>query len=250
MTIEIIPLRGIPRVKRGDDIPRLIVECANASNIELKDGDILVISQKIVSKAEGRTVSLLDVEPSPFALKIAEYTGKKAEVVELILRESRSIVRMSNKHIICETNHGFVCANAGVDLSNVNGGKSATLLPVDPDRSARLIREGIFKLTGKDVAVIISDTHGRPLRRGVVNVAIGCSGIKPLKNYRGKHDLYGYTMRVTIVAVADELASAAELLMGEGDEGVPVVIIRGYNYERGDDKATVLARPAIEDLFR
>ncbi len=250
MKMEIIPLKGIPRVKKGDDISKLIVECAKASKIDIKDGDVIVISQKIVSKAEGRTVSLSEVKPSPFALKIAEYTGKKAELVELILRESKSIVRMSDKHLICETIHGFVCANAGVDLSNVNGGKSATLLPLDPDRSARNIRDGIFRLTGREVAVIISDTHGRPLRRGVINVAIGCSGIKPLKNYRGKQDLYGYTMRVTVVAVADELASAAELLMGEGDEGIPAVIIRGYNYERGEEKATVLARPMDEDLFR
>ena len=250
MTLTIIPVEGIPKVGRGDNIPKLIVEAASKSGAGIKDGDIIVVSQKIVSKAEGRVVNLSTVKPSPFALKIEEITGKKAEVVELILKESKSIVRMSKKHLICETRHGYVCANAGVDLSNVNGGKSATLLPIDPDRSARQIREEIYKLTGRRVAVIISDTHGRPLRKGIINVAIGCSGLNPLKSYRGKQDLYGYTMRVTVVAVADELASAAELVMGEGNEGIPVVIIRGYNYEPGEEGAASLARPREEDLFR
>lgn len=248
--IRLIGLETIPIVREGDDIGELICKAAEREGISIQDGDIIVISHIIVSRAEGRVVDLAQVEPSEFARTVAREMNKDPRLVEVVLRESKSIVRMGDGHLICETKHGFVCANAGVDRSNVPGEDRVALLPEDPDRSARRIRERIRELTGKEVAVIISDTHGRPLRRGVINVAIGVAGMEPIWDRRGDVDLFGYVLRVTQVAVADELASAAELLMGQAGEGIPVVIIRGYKY-RPSEQATAreLIRPREQDLF-
>ncbi|MEM1657867.1 MAG: coenzyme F420-0:L-glutamate ligase [Candidatus Jordarchaeales archaeon] len=247
--IELIGIKGIPLVKEGDDVAKLIVEAAEKQGVKILDNDVIVVAQSIVSKAEGRVVDLSKVTPSPFAINVSKQIGKSPQMVEVILREAKKVVRM--RHIIItETFHGFVCANSGVDESNVSGGGKVTLLPLDPDESARRIREGIFNLTGADVAVIISDTFGRPFREGVVNVAIGVAGLKPLWDRRGDKDLYGYVLRSTIVAVADELASAAELIMGQADEGIPVVIIRGYKYIKGDGSYKELLMPPERDLFR
>ena len=242
--IKLIPIRVEGEVKKGENIAKLIVTSASRQNVKFEEGDILIITQKIVSKAEGRKVRLSDVKPGRYALTISKLTGKKPELVEIILDESKSIVRMSKKHLICETGGGLVCANAGVD-----GGSSATLLPAKPDESARKIRYELKRITGKNVAIIISDTQGRPLRRGVINVAIGLSGLKPFKDYRGMKDIYGYTLKTTKVAIADELASAAELLMGQANESIPAVIIRNYKYEFGEEEAKELFRPREEDLF-
>ncbi|HDO20321.1 MAG: coenzyme F420-0:L-glutamate ligase [archaeon GB-1845-036] len=248
--IEIIGLRGIPDIKENDDIAEIICRKADEQGVELREGDVIVIASKIVSKAEGRLVRLDEVEPSPFAVKIGEDMHKTPELVELILRESRKIVKMKFRHLIVETKHGFVCANAGIDRSNVAGERNiVALLPENPDESAKRIREGIKKRKNIEVAVIISDTFGRAWRRGHVNFAIGISGMKPIKDYRGTRDIYGYTLRVTQMAVADELAAAAELAMGKSDK-IPVVIIRGYDYPRGDGSSKELIYPEEKDLFR
>jgi len=248
--IRLIGLETIPIVEEGDDIGELICQAAEREGVGLQDGDVVVVSHIIISRAEGRVVDLASVEPSEFAKNIARELGKDPRLVEVVLRESKAIVRMGDGHLICQTKHGFVCANAGVDRSNVPGEDRVALLPEDPDLSAKRIRERIRELTGKEVAVIISDTHGRPLRRGTINVAIGVSGLEPIWDRRGDVDLFGYVLRVTQVAVADELASAAELLMGQAGEGVPVVIIRGYKYRPSEEaSARELIRPREEDLF-
>ena len=248
--MRIIGLETIPIVREGDDVGALICEAAEREGIGIQDGDVIVVSHIIVSRAEGRVVRLSEVQPSEFAMNVAKALGKDPRLVEVVLRESRGIVRMGDGHLICETRHGFICANAGVDRSNVPGEDAVALLPEDPDASARRIRERIRELTGKDVAVIICDTHGRPLRRGTINVAIGVAGLEPIWDRRGDIDLFGYVLRVTQVAVADELASAAELVMGQADEGVPVAIIRGYRYRPSEcSSAKELIRPREQDLF-
>ena len=248
--LEIYGLETIPIIKEGDNIAKLIVEAATRENVDIQEGDIVIIAQTIVSRSEGRIINLNDIEPSPFAKILAEETGKDPRLVEVILRESKGIVRMGSHHLIMETRHGFVCANGGVDRSNVPGEETVSLLPLDPDASARKIRDEIKKLTGKDVAIIISDTFGRPLREGAIGVAIGVAGIDPLYDMRGRKDLFGYELRTTIIAIADELASAAELLMGESNEGIPVVIVRGLNYPKGECSIKKLLRPVEKDLFR
>ncbi|MCS7363835.1 MAG: coenzyme F420-0:L-glutamate ligase [archaeon GB-1867-035] len=248
--IRIIGLRGIPIIKEGDDIGKIICDAAKEQHIDIEDGDIIVIASKIVSKAEGRLIHLDTVTPSTFALRVAELTGKDPRLVELILQESNKIVKMKGRHLIMETRHGFVCANAGIDRSNVKGEKEiVSLLPKDPDASARKIMERIGELTGKKVAIIISDTFGRAWRRGHVNFAIGIAGMKPIKEYIGRSDMFGYTLRVTQMAVADELAAAAELAMGKAD-GIPVVIIKGYDYPKGEGTTQELIYPEEKDLFR
>lgn len=250
MVVEIIPLPGFPIVKEGDDIGQLIVETSKKSTTPLQNKDILVIAQTIVSRAEGMVYCLEDIHPSDFAKKLAEQTGKDPRHVELILKGAKSIVRFGRGLIITETIHGFVCANSGVDKSNVPGKSCYTLLPEDPDRSAKSIRRAILEtLNLDDIAVIISDTFGRPLRGGAVNVAVGVSGLHPIVSLIGKTDLFGYTMQVTEMAVADEIAAASELVMGQTDEGIPVVIVRGYNYVSDEVSASVLNRPQEQDLF-
>lgn len=247
--IAIIGIAGMPEVRPGDDLLRLILDAAAAQGLAFADGDALVVAQKVVSKAEGRLVELAAVEPSPFARQIAEASGKDARVVEVVLREARRIVRMDRGVIICETRHGFVCANAGVDASNVERTGFVSLLPEDPDASAAEIRRHVQDVTGADVAVVISDTFGRPWREGHVNVAVGLAGMEPLLRYAGRTDPAGYELRITSMAVADELAAAAELAMGKLDR-VPAVLIRGYRYPPGCGTARQLVRSAERDMFR
>jgi coenzyme F420-0:L-glutamate ligase/coenzyme F420-1:gamma-L-glutamate ligase len=248
--IRIIPVTGMPIIKEGDDLGLLICEAAAKQGTPIEDGDIIVVTHVVVSRAEGNVVNLKDVVPSEFAKAISKEFNRDPALVEVVLRESKSIVRMGNGHIIAETKHGFICANAGVDRSNVPGEGNVALLPRDPDLSAREIRSRIKEVTGKDVAVIVSDTHGRPLRSGEINVAIGVAGIKPIRDRRGENDLFGYTLRVKQTAIADELSSAAELVIGQADEGIPVAIIRGYKYEQCEDAtARDLIRSREKDLF-
>ncbi|MCS7386157.1 MAG: coenzyme F420-0:L-glutamate ligase [archaeon GB-1867-005] len=248
--VKIFGLRGIPIIKEGDDIAKIICEAAESQGIGIRDGDVIVIASKIVAKAEGQIINLDEIKPSPFAIRVGELMNKDPRLVELILRESNKVVKMKFRHLIVETKHGFVCANAGIDRSNVAGQKNiVSLLPKDPDESARKIRERIRELKGVDVAVIISDTFGRAWRAGHVNFAIGISGMKPIRDYRGENDMFGYTLRVTQMAVADELAAAAELVMGKAD-GIPVAIIRGYDYPRGEGSSKDLIYPEEKDLFR
>jgi coenzyme F420-0:L-glutamate ligase/coenzyme F420-1:gamma-L-glutamate ligase len=248
MVLQIIPITGLPLVKKGDKIPDLIYQTQKQNN-PLRDGDILVITHKIVSKAEGRLVNLTSVRPSKPAQQYAALTGKDPRLVELILEESKAVRRMAPGVLITETRSGFVCANSGVDKSNVEGADTIALLPADPDESAENIRRELAKL-GVDVAVIISDTHGRAHRCGEINVAIGSSGIEVVRDRRGERDLYGYELKVKQTAVADELAAAAELVIGQAAEAVPAAIIRGYKYEKSDkSKAADLTWPREKDLF-
>jgi len=249
--IQIIGIEGLPIVKFGDNLAELICNSAEKHGTPIQDSDIIVVTHVIVSRAEGNVVNLDNVEPSEFAKCIAAQYEKDPALVEVVLRESKSVVRMHNGILITESKHGFVCANSGVDKSNVPGERIVALLPKNPDASAERIRHEIKRLTGCDVAVIISDTHGRTLREGEINIAIGISGIKPIKDRRGEKDLFGYTLRIKQTAIADELASAAELVIGQADEGIPAAIIRGYKYPESETaRATELIRPKEKDLFR
>lgn len=251
--LRIIPIQGIGDIHPGDDLGITIYEALRRQNLRLEQGDILVVTQKIVSKAEGRTVDLAEVQPSPFARAIAEQSQKDARHVEVVLQESKRIVRMDRGVIIAETQHGFICANAGVDESNVNGAHLLTLLPVDSDASAQTLKTRLQQLTEEDhtveIAIIISDTWGRPWRNGQVNMAIGVAGMEPLADYRGQSDAYGYELRASIIAVADELAAAAELVMGKIDQ-VPATLIRGYTYTQGPGSGRDLIRDSATDMFR
>ena len=246
--IELIGVAGIPEVAEGDDVGALIVRALRDAGIVAADSDVFVIAQKIISKAEGRVVKLDSVAPSPRAREWAAAFDKDPRVVEVVLHESKRIVRMERGVLIAETEHGFVCANAGVDTSNIEAG-SVTLLPKNPDASARLVRSTLEEVFGVRFAVIVSDTFGRPWREGLVNVALGVSGVAPLIDYRGQKDAYGNSLKVTVIAIADELASAAELVMKKS-AGVPVVIVRGFQHELGDGSGTELIRVAELDLFR
>jgi len=239
----------MPLVKVGDSIGEQIVNAAKEESIEIRPQDIIVIAQKIVSKAEGNIVDLSTVHPSSLAETIAKTSGKDPRHVEVILRESTSIVRMRGAHLIVETQHGFVCANAGVDRSNVGKDDSVVLLPIDPDKSAEIIRNKIMELTGADIAVIISDTFGRAWRNGQVNIAIGVAGLSPIVDYRGTQDMFGNQLNVTQIAIADELASATELVMRKSDR-IPVAIVRGVKYDKQEGSIKLLIRPKEEDLFR
>ncbi len=248
--IEIISVKGLPIVKEGSNLAKLICNAAQRQKNQIQHGDILVITHVVVSRAEGNVVNLHSVVPSDFAKSFAQRFDKDAALVETVLRESTSIIRMGNGKLITETKHGFVCANAGVDQSNVPGERDVALLPENSDRSAQRIRREIGRLTGKEVAVIISDTHGRPLREGEINVAIGVAGIRPIRDRRGEKDLFGRVLKVKQTAIADELCSAAELVIGQASEGIPVAIIRGYPYLRSEEaRATELIRPREKDMF-
>jgi len=246
--IELIGVEGVPEVKPGDNLIDLIGSALRESKEELFDGDVLVVAQKIVSKSENRVVRLETIEPSLRAKEWAAAYDKDPRVVEVVLRESKRIVRMERGVLISETEHGFVCANAGVDASNVADG-TVTLLPKDSDASARTIREGLQSEFGVSLAVIISDTFGRPWREGLVNVALGVSGMAPLIDYRGLEDSHGNVLKVTVIAIADELASAAELMMKKS-AGVPVIIVRGLEYQWSEATGRALIRAAELDLFR
>jgi coenzyme F420-0:L-glutamate ligase / coenzyme F420-1:gamma-L-glutamate ligase len=248
--LTIIPVKGIPDIESGDNLGEIIVAKVRDQGEEFRSGDVTVVSQKVVSKAEGRVVNLSRVTPSPFAAFVAKEAGKDPRQVEVILRETRKIIRMKAGHLITETRHGFICANAGVDASNVAKGKdTVTLLPMDPDASASRISNTIRKLTGKVAPVIITDTFGRAWRMGQVNFAIGISGMKPIQDYRGTRDMYRHTLHVTEIAIADELASAGELVMNKVDR-VPVALVRGYETRRGKGTSKDLLRPEDLDLFR
>mgnify|MGYP000400865348 CR=1 FL=1 len=248
--IRVVGLDGIPEVRPGDDVVEMIVQALAASSVELLEGDVLVVTHKIVSKAEGRLVDLETVEPSALALKWAEAWDKDARQVEVVFQDAKRVVRMDRGVLICETRHGFICANAGVDASNVEKTGTVCLLPVDSDASADAIRRGLEREAGVRLAVIISDSFGRPWREGVVNFAIGCSGIAPLLDYTGQSDPAGYELRVTAMAVVDELAAAAELAHGKLAR-VPVAIIRGATYTPSEHATTsMLIRPAEKDMFR
>ncbi|KER06515.1 GTP protein [Marine Group I thaumarchaeote SCGC AAA799-E16] len=241
--MEIIPVHIKKEIEPSDDLSELI-----ASSNQIQDGDILIIAQKIISKQEGRLVDLSSVKPSLLSEGISSQYNKDPRITELILSESKRIIRMKNGILIVETNDGIICANAGIDESNVKEG-FATLLPLDSDKSANDIREKIFEYTKKDVAVIISDTFGRPFRMGQTNHAIGISGLSPIIDYEGTKDTFGKTLRVTAIAIADELSAASELVMGKTLK-TPVAIVRNYSFQKGAHKINELIRPEDEDLFR
>jgi len=251
-TISVIGLEGFPWIRDGDDLAKMIVETAEREGVSIEDGDILVVAQKVVSKAEGRVVRLKDVRPSKRAEKLAKISLKDPRFVELVLRETKRVVKVSSEALMVETKQGIICINAGIDKSNVPGEDSYALLPENPDESARRIRSQIMKLTGKRVAIVISDTYSRPLRRGQVEFAIGIVGINPFKDYRGQEDLFGYVLKVKNVAIVDEIASAAELIMGQAKEAVPVVVIKKLKRaERSETSSTSdLAISRQEDLFK
>ena len=246
--VRILALPGLPEVKPGDALVPLLAEALTKLPLQARSGDILVLAHKIVSKAEGRIVPLAAVTPSPLADSWAREWGRDPRVVELALSESRRIVKMDRGVLLAETRHGFVCANAGVDLSNSPEGM-VTLLPEDPDRSAAAVRAGLKEAAGWDLVVIIADTFGRPWREGQVNVAIGVAGGMPLSDYRGRKDGFGRTLQSTCIARADEIASAAELVMGKRRRA-PAALVRGVRLEEGPGDASNLVRPADRDLFR
>ena len=243
--IRVIPIKISADVRPHDELDVIILEAAGQ---EIQNGDILVVAHKIVSKAEGHIVGLADVNPSPKAVKMGKEHAKDPRVMELILKESVQILRAKNGIIVSETKHGLVCANAGVDQSNVEG-NSTVLLPVDPDRSASRLKDAVKKKAGKDIAVIITDTFGRPFREGQANVAIGVAGLSPIKSYIGSRDMYGRKLKVTEIAIVDEIAPAAELVMGKA-KGVPVVIVRGLEFEKAKSGIKSLIRSKENDLFR
>jgi coenzyme F420-0:L-glutamate ligase/coenzyme F420-1:gamma-L-glutamate ligase len=244
--LEVLAVEGIPEVRPGDDLADLI---ARAAGQDLRAGDVVVVTHKIVSKAEGRLIDLRTVEPSAFAKGFAARYGKDPRQIEVVLRESRRTVRMDRGIIISETHHGFVCANAGVDASNVPGKDVICLLPVEPDASAARLREALAARAGVELAVIVSDSFGRAWREGIANVAIGVAGMQPLADYRGETDPHGFPLAASVLATADELAAAAELVMGK-TAGIPVAVVRGYAYERAAGTGRALIMPPERDFFR
>jgi coenzyme F420-0:L-glutamate ligase/coenzyme F420-1:gamma-L-glutamate ligase len=248
--LTITPLKDIPLIRRDDDLADTLVRALQATGLQLQDGDILVLAQKIVSKSEGRMVDLRIVTPSKKAIELAKSTNKDPRVVELIIQESSEILRTRPGAIIVEHRLGFVCANAGIDQSNVQGNGWVLLLPQNPDRSAEQIRQKIELWTGRYIGVLIIDSHGRAWREGTVGTAIGISGLPGLVDLRGKPDLFGFKLQITQVGVADELAAAASLMMGQAAEGIPVVHVRGFPYPLREGKLDEVLRPKEQDLFR
>ena len=249
--LKILPLSNFPIIQADDNIGEKIIQTIeNNEEIEIRDNDIFVIAQTIISRVEGQIVSLVDVEPSDLAVKIAKQSNKDPKHVEIILREAKNICKNRNGVLVTETKHGFVCANSGVDRSNVPGENIISLLPKDPDKSAKEIRKYIQKKSKKRVAVIISDTHNRPFRLGAINIAIGCSGIEPVISYVEKTDLFGYKLKSSTISLADQICSAAGLIMGESDEGNAVIIIRGLKFKEKEISAKELIRPEERDYFR
>jgi coenzyme F420-0:L-glutamate ligase/coenzyme F420-1:gamma-L-glutamate ligase len=244
--LEVLGVEGFPEVRTGDDLNRMIQEAVAG---DLRPGDILVVTHKIVSKAEGRLVDLRTIEPSVLAKGYATRYGKDPRQIEVVFRESRRIVRMDRGIVISETHHGFVCANAGVDASNVPGDDTVCLLPIDPDASAAKLSDALARDPGIDVAVVISDSFGRAWRHGITDVAIGIAGMDPVADYRGSNDPHGFPMEASVLAVADELAAAAELVMGKTD-GIPLAIVRGYSYSPASGSARKLLMPPERDMFR
>jgi len=255
MPLILTPLQHVPMIRRDDNLADIIVLSLHRTNIELQDNDILVVAQKIVSKAEGRAVNLVTITPSQRAVELAQQVDKDPRIVELMLQESKEVIRTRPGTIIVEHRLGFICANAGIDHSNVAGtGDSAEewvlLLPMEPDQSAEKMRSDIRSKTGKNVGVLIIDSHGRAWRNGTVGVAIGIAGLPGLVDLRGKPDLFDFTLRVTQIGAADELAAGASLVMGQAAEGTPVVHVRGFPYELREASLNELLRPKEQDLFR
>jgi coenzyme F420-0:L-glutamate ligase/coenzyme F420-1:gamma-L-glutamate ligase len=253
MPLTLYPLPGLPDVQPGDDVAALLLAALAQARLSLQAGDVLAIAQKIISKAEGRLVDLATMTPGPHALEIAAQTNKDPRLVELILQESDEISRMRPGVLIVRHRLGFTSANAGIDRSNVaqpDGAERVLLLPQDPDASAAAIRAAITKQTGVNAGIVITDSHGRPFRLGTVGVAIGVAGIPALWDRRGEADLYGYQLQHTDVGVADEIAAAAGLLMGQAAEGTPAVLLRGLQLPGGEGRAADLVRPKAQDLYR
>src|SRR5665648_161546 len=258
--VNLIALKGIPKIKPGDNLANIIIDSVSKSNIILEEGDILVIAQSIVSKSRGFLVDLNKIEPSDYANMLHEsmkplatkenITIKDPQIIQLILDESNELIR-SDHVMIVETKHGFICANAGIDRSNVEGDNMVTILPDNSDEEAKKINDELKNLIHKNLAVIISDSFGRPFRRGAIGVAIGLSGIDAILDKRGKYDLYGKELKSTIIGQVDNLASAAQLIMGEADEGFPIVLIKGYEFEINNQaKISSIIRERSADLFR
>lgn len=255
MSLVITPLLDIPLIKTGDDLVQIIWRGLRKNSIQLDDGDIIVLAQKIVSKAEDRWVNLALIKPSFQATELADKIEKDPRLVELVIQESNQVIRIRTGTIIVEHRLGFICANAGIDHSNVAGngdrvGEWVLLLPKDPDASAQAIRLNLENLSGVKLGVMIIDSHGRAWREGVVGVAIGLSGLPGLVDMRGKRDLFGYTLRITTIGAADELAAAASLVMGQSDEATPIVHVRGFPYPLREGNLKELLRPKEQDLFR
>ena len=247
--LRLIPIPLAGEIHSGDSLPDKLVESVQKRRLRLLSGDILVIKHKIVSKAEGSAVDLATIQPTAESVAWAKQYDLDARVIELALRESRSVIRRKNGVLITETRHGFLCANSGIDVSNVDGGAHAVLLPEDPDRSAANLRRELKKRTGVLVPVIITDSFGRPWREGLVDFAIGIAGLRPLRDDRGRRDSHGYKLKASIEAVADELAAAAGLVCGKLNR-TPACIIRGFRYQAGNGSVRELMRPATNDLFR
>ena len=247
-----IPIEGLPLIQTGDSLGKMIVKNAETQGTPIQPGDVVVVTHVVVSKAEGNIIDLNTVKPSQHAIEIANQTNKDPALVEIILQETKDIVLLGQNSIITETHSGIICANAGIDHSNVNGDQKVVPLPKNPNASATTIRTEIKQYSGAEVAVIVADTHGRPFRMGEINIAIGTAGFNPIRDRRGEKDLFGYVLKIKQTAIADELASAAELVMGQANEGIPVAIIRGYkSYQPTENTATTpLTRPKEKDLFR
>ena len=251
---SVVGLEDFPLVKEGDDLGRMITVSLKKEGISLSDGDVVAVSQKIVSKSEGRIVKMSDVSPSRRAEKLAKVTRKDPRLIECVLKESRRVLGTAERALVVETPTGLICLNAGIDKSNIRGGDTYSLLPTNPDSSAQVIRTRLGELTGKNVGVIICDTYSRPLRNGIVEFAIGIAGVRPFKDYRGTRDLFGNELKFKLVAVADEMAAAAELVMGQGSEAIPVAIIKGLRLMVADSavdpESTELLMPTSRDLYR
>ncbi|HWE30429.1 MAG TPA: coenzyme F420-0:L-glutamate ligase [Polyangia bacterium] len=257
--LEVVSIPGIPLVSRGDDLVALIAAALSGANVHLRDGDVLVVTSKIVSRAEGRFVALPDVEPSPRAVELGAQVGKDARLAELVLREATSVSRVAKGApgaIIVRHRLGFIVANAGIDSSNAmpvdaasDSGPWALLLPIDPDQSAAAIRDRLAATSNAKIAVVISDSFGRPFRLGTVGAAIGCAGLPPVWDRRGERDIYGRTLENTITALADQVAAAADLVAGQADERRPLVLVRGLQFDLSTEPAAALCRTAREDLY-
>lgn len=249
--IQLLPVEALPLIQPNDDLAALIVAALDTAGERLVAGDIVVVAQKVISKVEGRIVRLADVRPGPQAHELARLTNKDPRVVQVILDDSRAIIRALPNLLIVEQNSGWICANAGVDRSNVDGGELLTLLPEDSDASAERLRTRLAELTGVTPAVLINDSHGRAWRIGTMGVCIGCAGLPPVWDQRGRRDLFGYELVASEECIADELAAAASLVMGQSDEGRPVVIVRGYRLpDAPHAPAQAIQRPAAKDAFR
>ena len=247
--IRILGVPNFPIIEAGDDLPQIIIDKIEESEISLENDDVIVVTQRICSIAEGQIKNLNDFTPSEFAVEWAQKYQKDARLVEAVLQEAKNIIRQENGILITETQHGFICANSGIDNSNVQGNENICLLPKNPDLSCKKIKDHIKKILGKNVSVIMTDTFGRPWRIGQTNVAIGVAGINPLQNYIGEKDIFERTLQHTMICIADEIASAAELIMGKTNM-TPVVIVKGYNYDKKNDSINNVIREKESDLFR